>query len=102
MQGFAVGDRICFRENNRDMGVMNGSFGTLKSIDDGQFSVTLTRQGGEANNGKAVTFSPQEYTRFQLEYADTVHQSQGMTVDRTFVLATPHAQQPSDGGAVQQ
>jgi ATP-dependent exoDNAse (exonuclease V) alpha subunit len=83
MQGFAVGDRILFRENNRDMGVTNGSFGTLQSIDDGQFSVTL-------DNGKNVTFSPQEYTCFQLGYAATVHQSQGMTVDRTFVLATPH------------
>jgi hypothetical protein len=83
IQGFAVGDRIAFRENNRDIGVMNGSFGTLQSIDNGQFSVQL-------DNGKRVIFSPQEYTRFQLGYAATVHQSQGMTVDRTFVLATPH------------
>jgi signal recognition particle GTPase len=83
MQGFAVGDRICFCENNRDIGVTNGSFGTLQSIDDGQFRLTL-------DNGKRVTFSPQEYMRFQLGYAATVHQSQGMTVDRTFVLATPH------------
>lgn len=83
MQGFAVGDRIVFRENNRDLGVMNGSFGTLKAIDDGQFSVML-------DNGKSVVFSPQEYSRFQLGYAATVHQSQGMTVDQSFVLATPH------------
>jgi Viral (Superfamily 1) RNA helicase len=82
-QGFAVGDRIVFRENNRDMGVMNGSFGTLQSIEDGQFSVQL-------DNGKTVAFSPQDYTRFQLGYAATVHQSQGMTVDKTFVLGTPH------------
>ncbi len=92
IQGFAVGDRIAFRENNRDIGVMNGTFGTLQSIDDGQFCVKL-------DNGKNVTFSPQEYTRFQLGYAATVHQSQGMTVDRPFVLATPtpHAQQPPAG-----
>jgi ATP-dependent exoDNAse (exonuclease V) alpha subunit len=74
LQGFAVGDSICFRENNRDIGVMNGSFGTLKTIENGQFSVQL-------DNDKTVTFSPQEYTRFQLGYAATVHQSQGITVD---------------------
>lgn len=78
-----MGGRILFRENNRDLGVMNGSFGTLKAIEDGQFHVTL-------DNGNTVTFSPQEYTRFQLGYAATVHQSQGMTVDQAFVLATPH------------
>lgn len=82
-QGFAVGDRILFRQNNRDMGVMNGSFGTLKAIDGGQFSVKL-------DNGNTVNFSPQEYTRFQLGYASTVHQAQGMTVDQSYVLATPH------------
>jgi Ti-type conjugative transfer relaxase TraA len=82
-QGFAVGDRILFRENNRDMGVMNGSFGTLKTIDGGKFSVQL-------DHGKTVAFNPQDYSRFQLGYAATVHQSQGMTVDKTFVLATPH------------
>lgn len=82
-QGFAVGDRILFRENNRELGVMNGSFGTLKAIEGGQFRVTL-------DSGNTVTFSPQDYTRFQLGYAATVHQSQGMTVDQAFVLATPH------------
>jgi ATP-dependent exoDNAse (exonuclease V) alpha subunit len=83
MQGFAVGDRICFRENNHSIGVKNGSFGTLQSIENAQFSVQL-------DNGKAITFSPHDYNRFQLGYAATVHQSQGMTVDRTFVLVTPH------------
>jgi nucleoside-triphosphatase THEP1 len=83
MQGFAVGDRILFRENNRDLGVMNGSFGTLKAASDGKFTVTL-------DNGNEVTFSPQDYSHFQHGYAATVHKSQGVTVDQAFVLATPH------------
>jgi hypothetical protein len=82
-QGFSVGDRILFRENNRDLGVTNGSFGTLNAIEDGQFNVKL-------DSGNTVNFSPQEYTRFQLGYASTVHQAQGMTVNQSFVLATPH------------
>ncbi len=83
IQDFSVGDRIMFRENNRDLDVMNGSFGTLQNIKNGQFHITL-------DNGKSVTFSPKEYNSFQLGYAATVHKSQGMTVDETYVLATPH------------
>ena len=82
-QSFAVGDRIMFRENNRDMGVMNGSFGTLETLRHGRFHVRL-------DNGNTVKFSPHEYNAFQLGYAATVHKSQGVTVDETFVLATPH------------
>lgn len=82
-QGFAIGDRILFRENNRDLGVMNGSFGTLQAIENGLFTVAL-------DNGKTVKFSPEEYSRFQLGYAATVHKSQGITVDEAYVLATPH------------
>ena len=83
IQSFAIGDRICFQENNHDLGVMNGSFGTLKAINNGRFKVAL-------DNGKNVAFLPKEYDRFQLGYACTVHKSQGMTVDETYVLATPH------------
>lgn len=83
IQSYAVGDRIVFRENNRDLDVMNGSFGTLTSVERGQFCVKL-------DTDKTVTFSPQDYKRFQHGYAATVHQSQGMTVDKAYVLATPH------------
>lgn len=82
-QDFAVGDRILFRENNKEMGVMNGTFGTLKAASDRKFTVAL-------DNGKEISFSPQEYSHFQLGYAATVHKSQGVTVDQAFVLATPH------------
>jgi ATP-dependent exoDNAse (exonuclease V) alpha subunit len=82
-QGFAVGDRIMFRENNRDLGVMNGTFGRLQSIKGKDFHVLL-------DNGKTVQFSSQDYRSFQLGYAATVHKSQGVTVDEAFVLATPH------------
>lgn len=82
-QQFAVGDRILFRENNRDLGVMNGSFGTLYNVDGKRFQVML-------DTGKTVSFSTDEYNRFQLGYAATVHKSQGMTVDNTYVLGTPH------------
>lgn len=78
-----MGDRILFRENNRDLGVMNGTFGTLKIANNGHFHVAL-------DNGTKVSFSPSQYSHFQLGYATTVHKSQGVAVDQSFVLATPH------------
>ena len=80
-QGFAVGDRILFRENNKDLGVMNGTFGTLKNIEEQKLEVLL-------DNEKEIKFSADEYNKFQLGYAATVHKSQGMTLDETYVLAS--------------
>jgi hypothetical protein len=82
-QGFAMGDRIMFRKNDSTMGVMNGTFGTLTQIEDGHFSVVL-------DSSRTISFSPAEYNHLQLGYAATIHKSQGMTVDESYVLATPH------------
>ncbi len=82
-QGFAIGDRILFRKNDAELGVMNGSFGTLKDIRGDILHITL-------DNGKDIEFSSKDYNHLQLGYATTVHKSQGITVDETYVLATPH------------
>jgi Ti-type conjugative transfer relaxase TraA len=82
-QGFAIGDRVLFRKNDPDLGVMNGLFGTIKAAGKERFQVVL-------DNGKDVIFSPQDYNHIQLGYACTVHKSQGVTVDEAHVLATPH------------
>jgi len=81
-QGFAKGDRILFRKNDPDLGVMNGTFGTIKAAGKERFHVQL-------DNGKDVIFSPQDYNHIQLGYACTVHKAQGVTVDEAHVLATP-------------
>lgn len=80
-QDFAAGDRICFRENNTELGVMNGSFGTLEAVSENALTVKL-------DNGQRVMFSPKDYTHFTHGYAATVHKSQGMTVDECYVLAS--------------
>jgi hypothetical protein len=81
---FAEGERIMFLENNRGMGVKNGSLGTILKIDkstDHSFLVKL-------DNDRMVTFDPGQYRNIDYGYAMTVHKSQGSTVDRSFVLAT--------------
>lgn len=80
---FAAGDRVMFRENNKELGVMNGTLGSIKNIDGSSFHVTL-------DNGKDISFDAKEYTKFQHGYATTVHKAQGVTVDETYVLASQH------------
>ena len=82
IRAFAEGERIIFLENNRGMGVKNGSLGTIENIGpDRSFLVRLDK-------GKTVSFDPQQYKNIDHGYAMTVHKVQGTTVDRSFVLAT--------------
>jgi Ti-type conjugative transfer relaxase TraA len=82
---FASGDRITFLRNERSLGVKNGTLGTVETISDGVLQVRL--DGAEA---RRLAVDTRGYADLDHGYAATVHKSQGATVDRTFVLATPH------------
>ena len=41
------------------------------------------------DDGRSVSFDLKDYDRIDHGYAATIHKAQGMTVDRTHVLATP-------------
>ncbi len=80
---FRSGERIIFLKNDNSLGVKNGSLGTVGDINDRSMMVRL-------DNGKRVAFDPQDYNHFYYGYAATVHKTQGVTVDKTFVLGTKH------------
>ena len=65
------------------MGVKNGSLGTVLKIDDHAMTVRL-------DTGPAVSFDTTKYRDLDYGYAATIHKTQGITVDRSFVLATDH------------
>jgi Ti-type conjugative transfer relaxase TraA len=79
---FATGDRIMFLKNERELGVKNGSLGSVESVGPARMAVAL-------DDGRRVAFDLKDYARFDHGYAATVHKAQGMTVDRVLVLATP-------------
>lgn len=85
----AVGDRVYFLANNKDLNgvaVMNGSLGTVEAIipgEDPALTVAL-------DNQKTVTFKLSEYASVTHGYAATVNKAQGVTVDRAYALATSH------------
>lgn len=87
-RSFADGDRVMFLRNDRELGVKNGSLGTLQSVSPQRMAVTL-------DDGRRVAFDIKDYAHIDHGYAATIHKSQGVTVDRAYVLATPGMDQHS-------
>ena len=79
---FATGDRIMFLRNEREMGVKNGTLGTVEQV-------SAERMGVRLDDGRQVGFDVGDYAAVDHGYAATIHKSQGVTVDHTHVLATP-------------
>ena len=81
-RNFASGDRVMFLQNERGLGVKNGTLGTLEQVSAQSMTV-------ETDDGRSVPFDLKDYNRIDHGYAATIHKAQGMTVDHTHVLATP-------------
>jgi len=86
-RSFAAGDRLVFLQNNRDLGVKNGSLGTVELAELGRLVVRLDDQAGPGT-GRRVVIDQVAYDQVDHGYAVTVHKSQGATVDRAYVLAS--------------
>ena len=80
-RAFASGDRIMFLRNERGLGVKNGTLGTIQRI-------TPQRMAVLTDDGRSVAFDTKDYAHVDHGYAATIHKAQGMTVDRSHVLAT--------------
>jgi Ti-type conjugative transfer relaxase TraA len=79
---FASGDRVMFLQNERGLGVKNGTLGTIEQVSAQSMTV-------QTDDGRSVRFDIKDYNRIDHGYAATIHKAQGMTVDRAHVLATP-------------
>ena len=81
-RSFARGDRVMFLQNERGLGVKNGTLGTIEHVSAQSMTV-------QTDDGRSVRFDLRDYNRIDHGYAATIHKAQGMTVDRAHVLATP-------------
>jgi AAA domain len=79
---FASGDRLMFLRNDRELGVKNGTLGKVEQASPTRMTVKL-------DDGRSVAFDTKNYAHVDHGYAATIHKAQGVTVDRTHVLATP-------------
>jgi ATP-dependent exoDNAse (exonuclease V) alpha subunit len=91
---FAEGDRIYFLRNNRDLGVMNGTLGNIEAITNNRLTVAVDRDDFKGNkvdaNRQVVNLDLDCYNHITHGYAATIHKAQGVTVDRSYVLASQH------------
>ncbi len=81
-RAFARGDRVMFLRNERSLGVKNGTLGVIEGVSAQSMTVRI-------DDGRSVRFDLKDYSHIDHGYAATIHKAQGMTVDRTHVLATP-------------
>ncbi|TPM96696.1 Ti-type conjugative transfer relaxase TraA [Mesorhizobium sp. B2-1-3A] len=81
-RAFASGDRVMFLRNERGLGVKNGTLGIVEEVSTQSMTVRV-------DDARSVRFDLKDYAHIDHGYAATIHKAQGMTVDRTYVLATP-------------
>ncbi|MGX5825989.1 Ti-type conjugative transfer relaxase TraA [Mesorhizobium sp. 43Arga] len=81
-RSFACGDRVMFLRNERGLCVKNGTLGVIEEVSTQGMTV-------RTDDGRSVRFDLKDYAHIDHGYAATIHKAQGMTVDRTHVLATP-------------
>jgi len=72
------GDRIQFRTPDRALGVANGDFATIKTIDPRRAVLCL-------DNGNELSVAADRLRHIDHGYASTSHSAQGATVDRVIV-----------------
>ena len=80
----APGDRVLCTRNDRHLAVANGSRGTVHTIDRDRNSIVV-----ELDEGRRLTLPARylEAGHVSLAYALTGHKTQGLTLERAFVLA---------------
>jgi Ti-type conjugative transfer relaxase TraA len=83
----AEGDRVMLTRNDYDLGVKNGSLGTLISVDGERLGLAL-------DDGRSIRIDTRDYGHLDYGYALTIHKSQGVTVDRAYLLATASLNAP--------
>ena len=79
---FAPGDRVMFLRNERGLGLKNGTLARVEEI-------SPTAMTARLDSGGRVTVAFKDYNHLDHGYAATIHKAQGVTVDRTHVLASP-------------
>ena len=66
---FASGDRVMFLQNERELGVKNGTLGTIEQVSAQSMTV-------QTDDGRSVSFDLKDYNRIDHGYAATIHKAQ--------------------------
>jgi conjugative relaxase-like TrwC/TraI family protein len=83
-RAFAEGDQVLALRNDYQLGILNGTRGTIERIDLERRHVLIRIDG---NDHRAVPFQYLASGHLTHGYATTIHKAQGSTVDRCLILA---------------
>jgi Ti-type conjugative transfer relaxase TraA len=90
-RSLAEADRVYFLKNDRQIGVMNGTLGTIEAIRGQEIAIRLDQDDRQPEKApRTVTIHLDQYNHIDHGYAATFHKGQGVTVDRSYVLASTY------------
>lgn len=85
------GEKIVFTKNNPDLGIYNGTSAVIEKLSpsnkDLHGKIVVRLEERENNTVRKITINTANYNNFSYGYATTIHKSQGLTTERTFLLA---------------
>jgi Ti-type conjugative transfer relaxase TraA len=88
---FAVNDRVYFLKREDSLSVINGTLGTISSINEKTGVIEVALDCEEASQKpQSVSVNTVHYQYLEHGYAATVYKAQGVTVDRSYVLPSKH------------
>ncbi|RYF06061.1 MAG: hypothetical protein EOO40_09570, partial [Deltaproteobacteria bacterium] len=85
---FAPGDRVCFLRDDRDLGVKDGTLGTVEALHSTHMHVRLDAGPDEQTASRHVACDLAVYTELEHGYAATLHRAQGLTADHAYIVAS--------------
>lgn len=74
---FAIGDKVAFTKNDKELNVRNGQTGTVEKFDCRHMTVRM-------DNGEKREVDTHAYKHMDHAYVTTSHKAQGQTFDRAF------------------
>ncbi|HAT2040439.1 TPA: AAA family ATPase, partial [Legionella pneumophila] len=88
---FAVNDRVYFLKREDSISVVNGTLGTISSIDEQSGVIGVELDSDDLHQKpRVVSVNTEHYKHMEHGYAATVYKAQGVTVDRSYVLPSKH------------
>lgn len=82
----AQNDRLLFYKNNRQLGIANGNYATVTYVNFSESGKVIDFNVKLDGSIEEIKINPNNYNNFNYGYASTIHKTQGVTVDHSFVF----------------